>query len=138
MMTNQGQIEKLKFWIQSSSKFAMLINQPTIDKTDTLSSVRESIHCGEGHYYRTEITPYEWSIPNVNGSSNAVIVSAEKEFGPFTENVPVTHVGVCSLSEGTAGSLYFFAPIEHFIKTGEAKVFKPGEIFAVTIREEQV
>jgi hypothetical protein len=138
MLTNQGQLERLRLWLKSGPKYAMLINQSDISKFMSLSEIKEATQPGrKSSYKRQEITSDQWSIPTIGNGGNAEVY-AQVSFGPFTDDIPVTHVGLASVEEGSKGNLYLFAPIEHFIETGEPRIFTAGEVFRVSIREEQV
>ena len=140
MLTKDGQIHRLKLWAKDPApKFIMLLNMakaPT--KNATLADVVESSLPEERiGYNRVQLSANEWSIPQVS-NGNASIVSIEKSFGPFTDNISVTHVALCSVEEGKSGVLYLVAPLEFYIKNKKPKIFGPGEVFSVSIRDEQV
>lgn len=135
MQTNQGQLERLKMWIKSGPKYAMLLNMPDIDKSVTLSQVDEP-YTGSSGYYRQEIPMSSWSTAQIAPGGNAEIFTKVK-FGPFNAELECTHVAVCSSDNGS-GVLYFYCPLETFQKYGEPEKITPGQIFEITIREEQI
>lgn len=139
MLTKEGQIHRLKMWVKDSSpKYIMLLNMDAPDKTLTLSEAVESSSPEQRTgYKRLKLAPNEWSIPASQNGGNASIVSVEKAFGPFTDEIAVTHVALCSTEEGKNGILYLIAPLEHYIKHKEPRIFGPGEVFSVSIRDEQ-
>lgn len=141
MLTKEGQIHRLKMWVKDPSpKYIMLLNmEEDFSKDLTLSEVVESSSPEErSGYKRVQLAANEWSIPQAVNGSNASVVSVEKSFGPFTTDVAVTHVGLCSVEDGTDGILYLVAPLQHYITTKEPRIFGPGEVFSVSIRDEQV
>ena len=116
----------------------MLINMPEISTSVTLESVKEAPVRDDKNkttaYKRFKID--SWSYPRVSGGGNAEAY-AEATFGPFTGEVPVTHIGLSS-SEENDGILVMFTPIEDFVKNKTARIFSAGEVYSVSIREEQV
>lgn len=135
MLTNQGQLERLRMWVRSGPKYAALLNMPDIDKTTKLSETYEAYGERTG-YYRQEIPASAWSVPQITAGGNAEVYATVR-FGPFNEEIECTHVAVCSSPNGD-GILYLFCPLANFLENGEPQVFQPGEMFEVLIREEQI
>lgn len=137
MLTNEGQTYFLNTVYRERShepKYVMLLNMEKPTKTSTLKTVDEA----EGNgYKRVRLNPDEWGIPQIN-PLDAEIASKEVRFGPFSEEISVTHVALCSTESGTNGILYLFAPIQHFIDNSEARIFEPGDVFSVSIRDKLV
>lgn len=139
MLTREGQIHRLNMWAKDPKpKYIMLLNMNSPGKDATLASVIEAADPEDrSGYKRVQLAANEWSIPHAQNGGNASIVSLEKTFGPFSKEVPVTHVALCSVEDGTDGILYLIAPLEHYIKFKKPRIFSPGEVFAVSIRDEE-
>jgi hypothetical protein len=116
----------------------MLINMPGIGSSVTLESVIEAPERDDKNrptaYKRQKISA--WSYPRISGGGNAEAY-ADVSFGPFTGQIAVTHIGLSS-SEKDDGIIIMFTPIEDFVKNKQPRVFSAGEIYSVSIREEQV
>lgn len=135
MNTNDGQLYRLNSWANSGAKWALLLNMPDISRKTKLENINESAEPGRKNSYKRQKIE-SWSIARIAGGGNAEIYT-DVTFGPFTDKIPVTHVGIAS-SEDNSGILYMFTPIDYFVKNNEPLVFGAGEVFSISLREEQV
>lgn len=135
MLTHEGQKDLLEVWgkeQESSDKYLLLLNlskEPT--RKNTMKNSKESEIPGEKLYKRVKVSPDEWTIKK-EGDGHYIITD-EKIFGSFSNDVLVTHIGLCSEETGTDGILYLIEPIEHYIKEKSARTFTAGEAYMVKL-----
>lgn len=140
-LTHEGQAHILNVWAReqgNSDKFLMLLNNPdpTPDKTSTLSTVTESVAPGSLGYNRQQILSGDWSEPALDAGDMRV-TAAQKMFGSFTGNVPVSHVALCSAATGISGTLFLYVPTSYFNDNVQSRVFVSGESYLITLRDKQ-
>ena len=140
-LTNDGQAHMLNVWAREQSnnnKWLMLLNMasPTPSKTSTLGSITEAITINNNGYARVQISPTDWSAPALN-SGDQQISSGQKTFGPFTGNVPVSHVALASVASTFTGTLYLYVPTAYFTANAAARTFVNGESYLITLQDKQ-
>jgi hypothetical protein len=141
-MANEGQAEVLNVvWRGTSpvSKYLALLNMPssTPSKTTTMSSMVEATTAGTNGYSRQQLLTSDWSSPALD-SGDEQTQAAQKTFGAFTANVPVSHVCVVSTSTGTSGIFILYVPTAYFTANAAARTYVSGESYLVTLRDKQV
>lgn len=141
-MTNDGQADMLNVWARAQSplaKWMMLLNMaggaaPT--KTSTLATITEAIAVNTNGYARQQLTATDWGAPALDAGDQQ-IQAAQRTFGAFTGNVPVTHVALASLASTFAGTLYLYVPTAYYTANASARTFVSGESYLVTLRDKQ-
>lgn len=141
-MTNAGQADMLNVWARETSplnKYLMLLNMPAAGapvKTTVYSGLTESVAPGTASYDRQQIIAADWSTP-VLDLGDTQIAAASKSFGPFTGDVPVSHVGLVSTATGT-GTFFLYVSILYHTQNNIARAFVAGESYQVTLRDKQI
>lgn len=140
-LTNDGQASMLNVWARGTAapaNWLMLLNMTTgLAKTSTLSTITESSVINSNAYARQFISTGDWAAP-VLSSGDQEIVAAQKTFGAFTGNVPVTHVGLVSIGSTFTGTFFLYVPTAYFTANSAARVFVSGESYLVTLRDKQI
>lgn len=141
-LTNDGQAHMLNVWAREQAnlnKWLMLLNMaagaaPT--KTSTLATITEAITVNNNGYARTQIAAGDWGAPSLD-SGDQQITAAQKTFGPFTGNVPVTHVALASVASTFTGTLFLYVSTAYHTANSAARTFVNGESYLVTLRDKQ-
>ena len=141
-LTNDGQAHMLNVWAREQAnlaKWLMLLNMaagaaPT--KTSTLATITEAEVIGTDGYVRQQIAAGDWGAPALDAGDQQ-ITAAQKTFGPFTGNVPVTHVGLCSIGSTFTGTFFLYVSTAYHTANNSARTFVSGESYLVTLRDKQ-
>lgn len=141
-LTNDGQAHMLNVWAREQSnldKYLMLLNMadaaaPT--KTSTLATITEAITVNNNGYARTQIESGDWGAPSLD-SGDEQITASQKTFGPFTGDVPVTHVALASVASTFTGTLFLYVSTAYHTANSVAREFVSGESYLVTLRDKQ-
>ena len=141
-LTNDGQANMLNVWARGTAadnpKFLMLLNQGTLgpSKASTLGNITEAITINTNGYARQTVSNTDWTAPAL-ASGDQQIATNQKTFGPFTGNVPVTHVALASVASTFTGTMYLYVPTAFFTANGSARTFVNGESYLVTLQDKQ-
>lgn len=141
-LTNAGQADMLNAWARETSplaKYLMLLNMPAggaPTKTTVYGGLTESVAPGSNSYNRIQLLAADWGTPALS-SGDMQVSTVEKTFGPFTGDVPVSHVGLISTPTGT-GTFFLFISTLYHTTNNAARTFVAGEQYAVTVRDKQV
>jgi len=141
-LTNEGQAHMLNVWARETSnlnKYLMLLNMPAggaPTKTTVYAGLTESTTPGSNGYSRQQIAAGDWGAPALD-SGDMQISAAQKTFGPFTGDVPVSHVGLISASTGT-GTFFLWVPTAYHNANSAARTFVDGESYLVVFKDKQV
>ena len=143
MLTNDGQAHMLNVWAReqaNNNKWLMLLNMagataPT--KTHVLTTITEAVTINTNGYARTQISATDWGAPALDVGDQQ-IQAAQKSFGPFTGNVPVTHVALASVASTFSGTLFLHVPTAYYTANGTARTFVNGESYLITLRDKQI
>ena len=141
-LTNDGQAHMLNVWAREQAnlnKWLTLLNMaagaaPT--KTSTLSTITEAITVGSNGYARQQIAAGDWGAPALD-SGDQQITAAQKTFGPFTGNVPVSHVALASVGSTFTGTLFLYVSTAYHTANTASRTFVNGESYLVTLRDKQ-
>lgn len=141
-LTNEGQAHMLNVWAREEAnldKYLMLLNDPdpVPTKTSLLTTVTESVTPGSNGYDRQQIEAGDWGAPILD-AGDMEISAAQKTFGQFSGNVPVSHVALCSVATGTSGTLFLYVPTAYFNANDESREFVSGESYLITLRDKQI
>jgi hypothetical protein len=141
-LTNEGQAHMLNVWAREQanlSKYLMLLNMPAggaPTKTTVYAGLTESTTPGSNGYARQQIASGDWGAPALD-SGDQQISAAQKTFGQFSGNVPVSHVGLISASTGT-GTFFLWVSTAYHTANSSARTFVSGESYLVTLRDKQI
>lgn len=139
-LTNDGQAHMLNVWAReqaNNNKWLMLLNHVTSpSKASVMSNITEAVTINTNGYARTQISATDWSAPSLDVGDQQISAS-QKTFGPFTGNVPVTHVALASLASQFSGTLFLYVPTAYYQANGTARTFVNGESYLVTLRDKQ-
>lgn len=139
-LTNDGQASMLNVWargVAAPNQWLMLVNMTSgLTKTSVLTTITESVTINTNGYARQQITTGDWAAPALSGGDQE-IVAAQKTFGAFTGNVPVTHVALASVASTFTGSFFLYVPTAYFTANSAARTFVSGESYLVTLRDKQ-
>lgn len=141
-LTNDGQAHMLNVWAREQAnlnKYLFLLNMaggsaPT--KTSTLGTITEAVTINTNGYARVQIGATDWSAPALD-TGDEQISATQKTFGPFTGNVPVTHVALASVASTFTGTLFLYVPTAYYTANSAARTFVNGESYLVTLRDKQ-
>jgi hypothetical protein len=141
-LTNDGQAHMLNVWAREQSnlnKWLMLLNMaagaaPT--KTSTLSTITEAVTINTNGYARTLISSADWGAPALD-TGDQQITASQKTFGPFTGDVPVSHVALASVASTFTGTLFLYVSTAYHTANNAARTFVSGESYLVTLRDKQ-
>lgn len=140
-LSNEGQAHILNVWLKEDAnldKYLMLLNMPGGSapvKTNTYSDLVESSAPGANGYARQQILPADWSAPSLD-AGNQQTTAAQKTFGQFSGNVPVSHVAL--VSHGTSsGTFFLWVSTAHHTAQNTSRIFVAGESYLVTLRNKQ-
>lgn len=141
-LTNDGQAHMLNVWAREQanlSKYLFLLNMaaglaPT--KTSTLATITEAVTINTNGYARTQISSGDWGAPALDAGDQQ-IAAAQKTFGTFTGNVPVTHVALASVASTFSGTLFLYVSTAYHTANSAARTFVNGESYLVTLRDKQ-
>lgn len=141
-MANEGQASVLSvYWLGTSTpaKYLALLNMPSVvpTKTTTMGTMVEATTPGVSTYNRQLISTGDWTSPALD-SGDEQIQAAQKTFGAFTGNVPVSHVCVVTTSTGTGGLFLLFVNTAYFTNNALARTYVSGESYLVTLRDKQI
>lgn len=142
-LTNEGQASMLNVYFRELTnvdKYLLLLNMtgggvPTV--TTTMGTMTESTTPGTDGYDRQQLIAGDWSAPALS-SGNEQTTNVEKTFGPFTDDVPVSHVALATVATGTGGLLLLYVPTAYFTDTGNARTYLVGESYLPTLRDKQI
>lgn len=140
-LTNAGQADMLNVWARETTdlaKYLMLLNMPAgaaPTKTTVYAGLTESVTAGTNGYARQQILAADWSAPALD-TGDMQTAAAQKTFGPFTGNVPVSHVGLVSASTGT-GTFFLYVSTAYHTTNNTARTFVSGESYLITLRDKQ-
>lgn len=116
----------------------MLLDMPGAGapvKTDVYADLTESVSPGSNGYNRQQIAAGDWGAPALDGGDQQ-IVAAQKTFGQFSGNVPVSHVGLVSAATGT-GTFFLWVSTAYHTTNNVSRTFVSGESYLVTLRDKQ-
>jgi hypothetical protein len=141
-LTNDGQAHMLNVWAREQanlSKYLFLLNMaagtaPT--KTSTLATITEAVTINTNGYARQNIAAGDWGAPALD-SGDQQITAAQKTFGPFTGNVPVSHVALASVASTFTGTLFLYVSTAYHTANAASRTFVNGESYLVTLRDKQ-
>ena len=141
-LTNDGQAHMLNVWAREQSnnnKWLFLLNMaagaaPT--KTSTLATITEAVTINTNGYARTQISATDWGAPSLD-TGDQQITASQKTFGPFTGNVPVSHVALASVASTFTGTLFLYVSTAYHTANSAARTFVSGESYLVTLRDKQ-
>lgn len=142
-LTNEGQALFLNVVFRETSnvgKYLALLNMvgggaPTA--VTTMGTMTESATPGTNGYDRQQILAGDWTTPALD-SGNEQLQSPQKQFGPFTGPVPVSHVFLVSTATGTSGVGILHVPTSYYVSNASARTFASGEYYLVTLRDKQI
>lgn len=139
-LTNDGQASMLNVWARGTAapnQWLMLLNMTTgLSKTTVMTTITESVTINTNGYARQAVLTSDWAAPALSVGDQE-IVAAQKTFGAFTGNVPVTHVGLASLASQFSGTFFLYVPTAYFTANSAARTFVSGESYLVTLRDKQ-
>lgn len=141
-LTNEGQAHMLNVWAREQAnlaKYLMLLNMPAAGaptKTTVYAGLTESVAPGSNGYARQQIAAGDWGAPALDAGDQQ-ISAAQKTFGQFTGNVPVSHVGLISTATGS-GTFFLWVSTAYHTANNTARTFVLGESYLVTLRDKQV
>lgn len=141
-LTNDGQAHMLNVWAREQSnlnKWLFLLNMaagaaPT--KTSTLATITEAVTINTNGYARTQISAPDWGAPALDVGDQQ-ITATQKTFGPFTGNVPVSHVALASVASTFTGTLFLYVSTAYHTANNASRTFVNGESYLVTLRDKQ-
>jgi hypothetical protein len=142
-LTNEGQAHMLNVWAREQANLAKwlnLLNMPGAGapvKTTTMANMTEAVAPGTNGYARQQIVAGDWGAPALD-AGDMQISAAQKTFGQFTGNVPVSHVGLVSAGTGTAGTFFLWVSTAFHTANNTARTFVNGESYLVTLRDKQI
>lgn len=141
-LANEGQASMLNVYFlgtSNPSKYIGLLNMPSSipTKTTVCTTMTESVATGTNNYNRIQINTGDWGSPALDAGDEQ-IQAAQKTFGVFSGNVPVSHVFGTTASTGTGGLFLFFIPTAYFTANAVARTFVNGESYLVTLRDKQI
>jgi hypothetical protein len=140
-LTNEGQAHMLNVWAREQSnlsKYLALVNMPAgaaPTKTTVYAGLTESSSPGSNGYARQQIAAGDWGAPSLD-SGDQQISAAQKTFGQFSGNVPVSHVILLSTSTGT-GTFFLWVSTAYHTANSSSRTFVSGESYLVTLRDKQ-
>lgn len=142
-LANEGQASMLNVYFREQSnvtKYGALLNMaggsaPT--KTTTMSTMTEAVATGTNNYSRQSYASGDWGAPALDSGDHQT-QAAQKTFGAFSGNVPVTHFALVTVSTGTAGLFLLYVPTAYYVANNVARTFVNGESYLVTLRDKQV
>lgn len=141
-LVNDGQADMLNVWARETThkeKWLFLLNMaagaaPT--KTSALNTITEAITVGSNAYARQRILSSDWGAPALD-SGDQQITAAQKTFGQFTGNVPVSHVALGSIGSTFTGTLFLYVSTAYHTANSLSRTFVSGESYLVTLRDKQ-
>jgi len=140
-LTNEGQAHMLNVWAREQSnlnKYLFLLNMPAGGapvKTNVYADLTEAVSPGSNGYARQQIAAGDWGAPALD-TGDQQIAAAQKTFGTFSGNVPVSHVGLISASTGT-GTFFLYVSTAYHTANAASRTFVSGESYLVTLRDKQ-
>lgn len=141
-LTNEGQAHMLNVWAREQSnlnKYLMLLDMPAgaaPTKTTVYGGLTESVAPGSAGYNRQQIAAGDWGAPALDAGDQQ-IAAAQKTFGPFSGDVPVSHIGLLSASTGT-GTFFLYVSTAYHTSNNISREFVSGESYLVTLRDKQI
>jgi hypothetical protein len=142
-LTNDGQASMLNVWARGTTApelWMTLLNMPggaAPTKTSLLTTITEASVIGSNGYVRQQTTTSDWGAPSLS-SGDEEMVAAQKTFGAFTGNVPVSHVGLVSKGSTFTGSIFLYVSTAYHTANNTARTFVSGESYLVTMRDKQI